>query len=214
MRSWASRGVVPASPTGHHFSVQFRELDSMAVVALITNLEERLGFSSIMTKSTMPRLQRSARCWISFRSSSRPDSDALTGILRKNENIYQDPLSLAHFPIHFPANGYLTLYYNSLRNFGFSYVESGYFGQEWLRKNSGVIDYLHFHWVGGYYENLQGENSFPRLAIFLGKIWVARILGFRIIWTAHNLYPHNRKMKYQELDFQIIVCAFRQYCFC
>lgn len=114
------------------------------------------------------------------------------------------PLIISSFPNPFPGNPYLTLLYSSLRNFGFSYVDSGYFGQEWLRKNSGVIDYLHFHWVGGYYENLQGENSFPRLAIFLGKIWVARILGFRIIWTAHNLYPHNRKRNFKSWIFRLL----------
>jgi beta-1,4-mannosyltransferase len=113
-------------------------------------------------------------------------------------------LSISSFPNPFPGNPYLTLLYSSLEEFDCSYVQSGYFGQEWLRENSGAIDYLHFHWVGGYYENAKGKNSFLRLAEFLGKLWFARLLGYRIIWTAHNLYPHNRQRDWKSWLFRFL----------
>lgn len=113
-------------------------------------------------------------------------------------------LTIASFPNPFPGNPYLALLYSNLDKYNFSYVNSGYFGQEWLRKNSRTIDYIHFHWIASSYENSQGKNSFLRLAVFLGKLWFARILGYRIIWTVHNLYPHNRPRGWKSWLFRLL----------
>lgn len=113
-------------------------------------------------------------------------------------------VKISSIPNPFPGNPYLTILYSNLENFGISYVQSGHFGQEWLRNNSDAIDYLHFHWVASLYENSKGNNSFVRLAIFLGKLWFARILGYRIVWTAHNLYPHNRPRGWKSWLFRFL----------
>ncbi|WP_442769252.1 hypothetical protein [Zoogloea ramigera] len=103
------------------------------------------------------------------------------------------PLSISSFPNPFDGNPYLGLLYSHLEAAGVRYVRSGHFGQEWLREQRGKIDFLHFHWVGGLYEKPDGTVSLARLAVFVLKIWLARALGYQVIWTAHNLYPHNRK---------------------
>lgn len=113
-------------------------------------------------------------------------------------------LTISSFPNPFAGNPYLTLLYSHLTQNGFSYVNSGYLGQEWLRENSKTVTYLHFHWVGSYYENDKGENSLLRLAIFLAKLWFARILGYRVVWTAHNLYPHNRPRNLKSWVFRFL----------
>ena len=110
---------------------------------------------------------------------------------------HQSSVTISSIPNPFPGNPYLHLLYSNLERAGVSYVRSGYFGQEWLRENRGLIDYIHFHWVGNLYENAAGKMSFTRLMFFLGKIWFARFLGYKIIWTVHNLYPHNRERNWQ-----------------
>lgn len=112
-------------------------------------------------------------------------------------------MKISSFPNPFAGNPYLSLFYSALSEHGVSYVRSGHFGQEWLRENRGKIDFLHFHWVGAFYEDASGAISFSRLAAFLLKIWFARLLGYQIVWTMHNLYPHNRKR-----DWKAWLCRF------
>ncbi len=114
------------------------------------------------------------------------------------ESEHSPAIVVASFPNPFPGNPYLDLLYTHLEREGVKRQPSGYFGQEWLRANRGKIDFLHFHWIGDYYADSQGNASILRLLLFIAKIWFARILGYQIIWTMHNLYPHNRKRTRKE----------------
>ena len=105
---------------------------------------------------------------------------------------------IASFPNPFPGNPYLALLYTHLEREGVKYEYSGYFGQEWLRVNRGKIAFLHFHWIGDYYADPNGNTSISRLLFFVAKIWLARTLGYQVIWTMHNLYPHDRKRTFKE----------------
>ena len=54
---------------------------------------------------------------------------------------------------------------------------------------------LHFHWPSPYYRHDQGWQSlrlllsWVRLCLFGLRLTTARILGYRIIWTVHEVYP-------------------------
>jgi beta-1,4-mannosyltransferase len=52
---------------------------------------------------------------------------------------------------------------------------------------------LHFHWPQIYYHDprVGGILSWPRLALFIGRLGAARILGYRVAWTVHQVYPHE-----------------------
>ena len=114
-------------------------------------------------------------------------------LLRRNQGMNtRERLTISSFPNPFPGNPYLGLLYSHLKTEGVNYVQSGHFGQQWLRENRGIVDFIHFHWIGGFYEDPKGRISFSRLVLFVGKLWMARALGYRTIWTIHNLYPHNR----------------------
>lgn len=102
-------------------------------------------------------------------------------------------ISMSSFPNPFLGNPYLSLLYGALGRQGVSYVRSGYFGQEWLREHRGKVDVLHFHWLDTYYGDGRNGVSLVRLAAFVLKILMARSLGYKVIWTMHNQYPHNRK---------------------
>ena len=71
----------------------------------------------------------------------------------------------------------------------------GRFSIRWLWRNAAKIDLFHFHWLSFPHYNrpkasrLESLLEVGRFIIFLIGI---RALGSEIIWTAHNLYPHDR----------------------
>jgi beta-1,4-mannosyltransferase len=102
-------------------------------------------------------------------------------------------LRISSFPNPFPGNPYLTLFYDHLRENGIDYVRSDHFGQSWLREMRGEIDYLHFHWPSFDYSNAAGRRSVVAMTRFVAMMRLARLLGYKLIWTMHNLYPHERQ---------------------
>jgi len=83
--------------------------------------------------------------------------------------------------------------YQSLGEHGVMYVPSAHLGQSWLREMRGKIDFIHLHWPGYSYENNQKRISIWLLINFIARIWFGRLLGYRFLWTVHNLFPHDRQ---------------------
>jgi beta-1,4-mannosyltransferase len=74
---------------------------------------------------------------------------------------------------------------------------------QYLHDNCGRIDLLHLNWPQyDYYDN-DAATMFRRMVRFVRWLALARQLGYRLVWTAHNLYPHNRR--HQRIDY---VCRF------
>src|SRR5439155_15164215 len=75
----------------------------------------------------------------------------------------------------------------------------------WLWRARRDIDILHFHWRADRYYALrrpladgvppppaprfQGIRSWLKLVAFAGRIAAARLLGYRLVWTIHEVYP-------------------------
>jgi len=56
---------------------------------------------------------------------------------------------------------------------------------------TGSYDILHIHWPEQYLGRKNTfEAIFKTLAVFL-LLWIAKLRGTKIIWTAHNFAPHN-----------------------
>lgn len=86
----------------------------------------------------------------------------------------------------------------------------------WLRARRDEIDVLHYHWLYGLY---MGRFATPfRVARFLARFHLARQLGYRIVWTAHNILPHRapvpplhaaiRRLMMREADAVITHCRY------
>ncbi|WP_374687634.1 glycosyltransferase family 4 protein, partial [Promineifilum sp.] len=58
----------------------------------------------------------------------------------------------------------------------------------WLRARRGDVDILHYHWLYGLY--MARYDTSRRTVAFLSRLRLARALGYRIVWTAHNILPH------------------------
>lgn len=92
------------------------------------------------------------------------------------------------------TNPYLTHLDHELRSLG---VRSARFSQNPLAVAVGILrarpHVLHLHWLHPFYENRSKRRSRVRLAVSLMALRLLRLMGVRIIWTAHNLGDHEAK---------------------
>lgn len=106
-------------------------------------------------------------------------------------------VTLASFPPAIPQNPYQRLLYLHLEPFGVRLAEKAEFKTGWLIRNHRRVQILHFHWPQGYYRWsgrpawAQRPLSWLRLCLFTARLAVARLLGYRIWWTIHQVFPHE-----------------------
>ena len=88
------------------------------------------------------------------------------------------------------------------------YLELGdyAFKKQDLKSKRNDFDALHINWLHHFYRADDLETAVKRLNEFAENLYYAQSLGYRIIWTMHNLYPHERP--FPELDHlaQLIMC--------
>jgi len=70
--------------------------------------------------------------------------------------------------------------------------------EEYLRDNGERLDVLHLNWPHFDYYHDDAAEMERRMDTFVGRLELARDLGYRLVWTAHNLYPHNSR--HQDID--------------
>jgi glycosyltransferase involved in cell wall biosynthesis len=61
----------------------------------------------------------------------------------------------------------------------------------WLRENRDRFQVLHVHWPWALYSADTPERSLELCADVLDMFLLARSLGWKVVWTMHNLYPHE-----------------------
>ena len=74
-------------------------------------------------------------------------------------------------------------------------LEAGYdedLSESWLMENRGRVDILHLNWPSYMYNADDAGESVRKCAALIGHLTRARFLGYRVVWTVHNLYPHER----------------------
>lgn len=106
-------------------------------------------------------------------------------------------LRLASFPPVIPTNPYQRLLYGALARCGVELVGGARFDLGWLRRSRHRVDVLHFHWPESYYRydgnltRLSLPLSYVRLVLMAVRLRAALALGYRIVWTVHQIYPHE-----------------------
>jgi beta-1,4-mannosyltransferase len=105
---------------------------------------------------------------------------------------------IASFPPFLEANPYRRLLYGELTARGFPLVPTPRLRLRWLWSERRSVGFLHFHWPEGYWRHDRGRESlrvplsYVRLCLFGARLLAARALGYRIVWTIHQVYPHER----------------------
>ena len=100
---------------------------------------------------------------------------------------------VASFPPAIAQNPYQRLLYEQLARHGFPSAPAPRLKLGWLWRNRRSVRLLHFHWPQGYYAHRSGTAlSLLRVMLFAARLSAARALGYRVVWTVHQLYPHER----------------------
>jgi glycosyltransferase involved in cell wall biosynthesis len=95
-------------------------------------------------------------------------------------------------------NPYQRLLYEHLRPLGFELVSGARLQITWLWAARPDVDLIHIHWPQALYtyagrpKLLRPAVSWLKLAAFMLRLRVARRLGYRLVWTVHQVYPHDR----------------------
>src|SRR3954464_15807540 len=91
------------------------------------------------------------------------------------------------------TNPYQHLLYDSVSPYGLRLV-SGVLKVGWLVRNRRKARVIHLHWPETCYRHV-GRASTPlswvKLALFGLRLAVARLLRYRVVWTLHQLVPHE-----------------------
>jgi glycosyltransferase involved in cell wall biosynthesis len=111
------------------------------------------------------------------------------------------PTGIASFPGLQPLNPYQRLLYDHLRPHGFELRPSSALTLHWLVRERRRVRVVHVHWPEGMYTLQRGPRalrpagSWVKLALFAARLAAARALGYRIVWTVHQVRPHRRSAR-------------------
>ncbi|WP_137286131.1 glycosyltransferase [Halorussus salinisoli] len=99
-----------------------------------------------------------------------------------------------HLP-HFDSNPYQSNLADALESRGVSATLASGYPLSTLRTvaSEGLPDVLHLHWISPYLVADGRLRTAAKAVAFVAGLLVARLLGTRIVWTAHNLVEHERR---------------------
>ncbi|MFC4542236.1 glycosyltransferase family 4 protein [Halosolutus amylolyticus] len=105
-----------------------------------------------------------------------------------------EEMQVLHLP-YFDTNPYQANLAAALERNGVSVTLTTGYPAEAVRTlfSEGVPDVLHLHWISPYLVGDSRVTSVLKAAVFCTGLLVARLLGVRIVWTAHNLVEHERR---------------------
>lgn len=112
-------------------------------------------------------------------------------------------LTLAH-----KCNPYGPLLARAMAKLGVHLALGDYeFEKAYLEEKRETFDVLHINWLHHFYRADDLESGVTRLNAFVDRLHFAKRLGYRIVWTMHNFYPHERP--FPELDHlaQVSMCG-------
>jgi glycosyltransferase involved in cell wall biosynthesis len=95
-----------------------------------------------------------------------------------------------------PQNPYQRLLYRSLAELGVPLEADARLRVGWLLRSRSEIAAIHIHWPQALYRrhgHASAATSWALLALLAVRLSAARLLGYRILWTVHQLYPHERQ---------------------
>ena len=97
------------------------------------------------------------------------------------------------------SNQYGALLARSLRRHDIHLEPGDYaFGAEWLERSRPDYSVLHLNWLDRFYTQGEPAGALGEYARFAETLIHAKRIGYRIVWTLHNLFPHERP--HPELD--------------
>ena len=91
------------------------------------------------------------------------------------------------------TNPYGNLLADGLARVGVEVTYVDRHGEAWIREHADDFDLMHWHWPAHEYHRATTAETQAAMEAFVCELRLARDLGWRLVWTVHNLYPHDRK---------------------
>jgi beta-1,4-mannosyltransferase len=110
-------------------------------------------------------------------------------------------LNIWMWPKFNESNKYNELLSRSLEEQGLVVKEFNKFQIFKLKKN----DIFHFHWISYAYQSDNIILFILKSVFLIMYLLLLKIKGVKIVWTLHNLYPHNIKFKIMERIVRSII---------
>jgi beta-1,4-mannosyltransferase len=113
-------------------------------------------------------------------------------------SVERQTVGIASFPSVLTTNPYQRLLYAELDRHGIELTPDVPFDLGWLRRSRRNVRILHFHWPQAFWRNERGPRplrrllSYPKLGLFWLRLAAAKRMGYRVVWTVHQVYPHER----------------------
>lgn len=79
------------------------------------------------------------------------------------------------------------------------------FSRSWLEAQRPTHDVIHFNWLHAFYRRDDLPSTIAAYRDFAENLHVARQLGYRIVWTLHNHYPHERPFPHIDHMARLLV---------
>jgi beta-1,4-mannosyltransferase len=124
--------------------------------------------------------------------ASVSSGDALAARVRRGP-----AATIATWPSVLATNPYQRLLYDQLADHGFRLAENPVFKLRWIVPARRRVQILHFHWPQPFWSHGDGPGplrlplSWVKLALFGARLAVARLLRYRVVWTVHQVLPHE-----------------------
>jgi glycosyltransferase involved in cell wall biosynthesis len=118
------------------------------------------------------------------------------------EGSEKQPKILFYYPIA-QGNPFQALYYseflaNGIATIGVNKIE------DICSFKLPVKSYFHLHWLGSVIGNTENESvALQRIESFLNQIKTLKSNGMKIVWTVHNILPHDSKLKEAQIKLRI-----------
>jgi glycosyltransferase involved in cell wall biosynthesis len=121
-----------------------------------------------------------------------------------------EPFLVAAFP-WFVTNPYQTLLYGSCREHGLApvrVVRDEQLDEVLELQRAGLPTILHVHWLHPVLQRADSAKDARKLAdAFLRRLDTQREAGGRIVWTVHNILPHEARFEAEEIRLSAEVAA-------
>jgi glycosyltransferase involved in cell wall biosynthesis len=100
------------------------------------------------------------------------------------------------------TNPYGNLLADALARLGVEVTYAHRHDADWIQEHASDFDLMHWHWPAHEYQRSTAAATQAAMETMVGELRLARRLGWRLVWTAHNLYPHDRRYHAIDREFR------------
>ena len=101
------------------------------------------------------------------------------------------------------TNPYGNLLADALGRAGVAVTYETVLDEAFLGQRVGLMDAIHLHWPSYEYRGPDRATTQASMERLVQRLELARELGIGVVWTAHNIYPHDRTYADIDREFRV-----------